>query len=122
MYKKVLITDSFVKPNKRDFKWLISSRLKVDFRADSFSLKNNFIKFSEIENVAVYEYKSFLIFSRYIFCFKHFEKYYQIGINKREKELITEKINTQESIIKTSFWDIFYFALILILIYLGFKV
>ncbi len=122
MYKKVLITDSFEKPNKRDFKWLISKRLKVSFSADSFLLKNNLIKFSEIESVVVYEYKSFFIFNSYIFCFKHLEKYYQIGINNKDRELITQKINTKESKIKTSFWDIFYFALILILIYLGYKV
>jgi len=120
MFKKVLITDHFYKPNKRDFRWLTSNRMKVSFSGSFFSLKDNDIKYSEIENAFILKYKSFFFFNYNIFGFKYQEKHYQIGINNTEKEFINKKLNVQVAEIKTNVWDILYLIILLALIYLGF--
>jgi endo-1,4-beta-mannosidase len=121
MYKKTLISDHFIKPNKRDFKWLFAKRLNIKFNNEELLFGENIFTYEEIQNVFILEYKTLFLFKNYILGFEFENKFYQIGINKNNKDYISKYFKINISELKTSIWDILYIILIAILIYLGFK-
>ncbi len=122
MYKKILLSDHFIKPNKKNFRWLFAKRLNVEFNDEKLSFDKNNIPFIEIEDVFVIEYKTLFLFKSYILGFKLKNRFYQLGINKIEKNLILKYFKINISKLNSSIWDIVYILFIAILIYLGFIV
>ncbi len=113
MYKKVLIDDTYIEPNKHDLKWLLAKRLDVKFNENSVELKNEIINYNEIISPKILSYKTFIFFKIYsILSFKHNNRYYQIGINNSEKLKIINKLNMSFSNESLTLKDYVYFVII----------
>ena len=114
--RKIIKTESEKSFDKNSMLWLIAKRKKINFNHNFIKYDDLSIKFNEMEDLKIYNYKSFIYFNIFfVITFKFKNLYYQIGISKKERDIIVNSNTSFKEIsTKNNYKDIVIILIIIV--------